>query len=140
MSSGAGRKNKRVPYSDRERALKGLVDMLGANASHWCPIVSSHAIKKAIVERINELGVTALEVCVRADVSFNSFQKFYLRCDEPLSKPSIRAEEIMKIGDLIGLKVRVRVFAIPKEEIDVNEFVIEKYIPVEQRKKNKKLG
>ena len=120
--------------------LYKLNNILSAAASHWCPIVSSHVIKKAFVERCNDLGVSVMEVCIRADVSWAVVKRYYLREDDPLSRPAMRAEDLINMGDLVGLKIRTRVFAQPAEEVDVKKLLNEKFIPVEQRKKNKKLS
>jgi len=114
-------------------------DWLKAHTNHWCPIVSSKAIKKQIVARITELGASPFEVCIRADVSWNSFNKYYLKAEEPFSRPSLRPEDLMRIGDLIGIKIKTTLILGDKDDIDVSKLLNEKFIPHGKRKKNKKL-
>lgn len=117
-----------------------LVDLLGGNVTHWCPIVSSHVIRDAIVNRANELGVTMFEIALRADVSYNTVKKYWIHDEDPLSRPSLRAEDVIKIGEIIGIKIRVQVIEDNIESVDRTKLLNDKFIPREQRKKNKKLG
>jgi len=116
-----------------------VIEYLKAHTDHWCPIVSSKEIKQLLIERMNNLGVSAFEVCIRADVSYATFKKYYLEIEEPTSRPSLRPEDLMKIGKLIGIKIRTTVVVGDIEKIDRNKLLNEKYIPRVQRKKNKKL-
>lgn len=119
--------------------LRKLLRYANGRMTHWCPIVSSHEIKRAIIERCNELGVSIMEVCLRADVSYNTVNRFYVNDDEPKSRPAIRPEDIIKIAELIGIKIRVRAFMKPAAEIDTTKLLNENFIPNGKRKKNKKL-
>ena len=120
--------------------LKKRLNQQKAHNTHYCPIVSSKVIKQTFVNRLNDLGVSAYEVCIRADVSYNSFKKHYLEVDEPKSRPSLRPEDLQKIGELIGIKIKTTVVLKDVSEIDRNKLLNEKYIPHAKRKKNKKLG
>jgi hypothetical protein len=120
--------------------LLRLNNYLSAMATHWCPIVSSKKIKKEIIERCNDLGVSLYEVVSRADVSWGTVKSFYMKTEEPESRPSLRAEDIMKIAELIGIEIRVAVLRKPIENIDRDKLLNDKFIPHAQRKKNKKLG
>ena len=116
-----------------------LINYLKGHTEHWCPIVSSKEIKELIINRLNELGVSASEVCIRADVSYASFKKFYLEEDEPKSKPSLRPEDLMKVGKLIGIKIKTQVIVKDAHLIDRSKLLNKKFIPHGERKKNKKL-
>lgn len=116
-----------------------LIEYLKGHTDHYCPIVSSKEIKELIINRLNELGVSAMEVCIRADVSYGTFKNFYLDIEEPKSKPSLRPEDLMKIGELIGIRIRITVVAKDASLIDRTKLLNEKYLPHGQRKKNKKL-
>jgi len=121
------------------RYLSRIIDYLNAHTTHYCPIVSSKEIKQVIINRMNELGVSAYEVCIRADVSYNSFYKHYMKVDEPDSRPSLRPEDLMKIGALIGIKIKPTVILQDASKIDRTKLLNEKFIPHAKRKKNKKL-
>lgn len=117
-----------------------LVDMFKGSGTHWCPIVSSAVIRKEFITRCNDLGVSVFEVAIRADVSYNSVKKFWLKLDEPKSRPSLRAEDIIKMGELVGIKIRTSVIVGDINEIDRSKLLNDKFIPHARRKKNKKLG
>lgn len=136
MSSKAELDKKRKQL---KRAYR-LIDYLRVRAIWWCPIVSSHAIRKSIVDRMNDLGVSMFEIALRADVSYNSISKYWLGSDEPLSRPSVRAEDIIKIGELIGIKIRITVVEGDINNVDRTKLLNDKFIPRGRRKKNKKLG
>ena len=76
-----------------------LISYLKGHTDHWCPIVSSKEIKQLIIDRLNELRVSASEICIRSDISYASFKKFYLEEDEPKSRPSLRPEDLMKVEE-----------------------------------------
>lgn len=126
--------------NNRVDKLLKLNKYLKGHTTHYCPIVSSKKIKDVLINRANELGVSMEELAIRADVSWNSLKKFYLECEEPESRPSLRPTDLMKVGELIGIRIRTNVILTPIENIDVNDLIKRKYIPHEQRKKNKKLG
>ena len=117
-----------------------LISYLKGHTDHWCPIVSSKEIKQLIIDRLNELGVSASEICIRADISYASFKKFYLEEDEPKSRPSLRPEDLMKVGELIGIKIKTQVIVKDAHLIDRSKLLNEKYIPHGKRQKNKKLN
>jgi len=109
------------------------------HTDHWCPIVSSKEIKECIIGRINELGVSASEICIRADISYATFKKYYLETENPKSRPSLRPEDLMKVGKLIGIKIRPTIIMKEAHLIDRTKLLNDKYIPHVKRKKNKKL-
>ena len=129
--------------SKQKHTLEDLLRLnkyLSAMGTHWCPIVSSKKIKKEIIDRCNDLGVSLYEVVSRADVSWGTIKNFYMKEEEPNSRPSLRAEEIMKIAELVGIEIRVAVLRKPIDTIDRDKLLNDKFIPHAQRKKNKKLG
>lgn len=86
---------------------QALINFLRGHTEHYCPIVSSKEIKKTICKRCDELGVSLMEVCARADVNYKVIKKFYIDREEPLSKPSLRSTDLEKIGAVIGIKIRI---------------------------------
>ena len=118
--------------------LRRLNRYLSAMGTHWCPIVSSKKIKKEIVDRCNDLGVSMYELVSRADVSWSTVKNFYLKDEDPDSRPSLRAEDLMKIAELIGIEIRVAVLRKPIEDVNREKLLNDKFIPHAQRKKNKK--
>lgn len=128
--------------SNQDKKINDLyqrIRFLEAHTTHYCPIVSSKEIKQCIIDRLNELGVSAYEVAIRADVSYNSFKKLYLDVDDPESRPSLRPEDLMKVGRLIGIKIKPTLILQDASKIDRTKLLNEKYIPHGKRKKNKKL-
>lgn len=121
------------------RAYK-LVDLFKGSGTHWCPVVSSHTIRKEIVNAANHLGVSMFEIAIRADVSWTSVKKHWLECDDIVSRPSLRAEDIIKMGELLNIKIRTTVVVGDIKEVDRSKLMNEKFLPVERRKKNKKLS
>lgn len=102
----------------REDELWRLINFLKAHNKHWCPIVSSKEIKKAICNRCDELGVTLAEVCASAEVNYKTVKKFYIDVDEAVSRSNLRAETLMKIGKEIGIKIKVIAIMDKVENID----------------------
>ena len=60
--------------------------------------------------------------------------------DEPESRPSLRPEDLKRIGRLIGIKFRTTIVMCDAKLIDRNKLLIEKFIPRDKRRKNKKLS
>lgn len=125
---------------DQLKSARRLNDWLKAHTTHWCPIVSSKKIKQILVDRCNELGVSMYEVALRADVSWNTVKKYYLNCDDPESRPSLRQEDLVRMGELIGVKIKVQVILDDPENVDRKKLLNEKFIPRGKRKRNKKVG
>ena len=117
-----------------------VVAMFKGSGTHWCPIVSSHRIRKSIIDRCNDLGVSVFEIAIRADVSWHSVKKFWIGIDDPKSRPSIRAEDIIRMGELVGIKIRTMVVEDDIENIDRSKLLNEKFLPIARRKKNKKFS
>jgi len=100
------------------KSLKALVNFLRGHTQHYCPIVSSKQIKKTIVQRCDDLGVSLAEVCARGEINYKVIKKYYIDLEEPLSRPNLRSTDLEKIGSIIGLKIRITVVMAKKESVD----------------------
>lgn len=83
-----------------------LTKLYKTHSKHWCPIVSSKEIKKVIINRCDNLGVSVQEVCLSCGFNDEVLTKEWLNNNEPLSVPTIRAEAIIAIGKKIGIEIR----------------------------------
>ena len=100
--------------------------MKNGQIRHYCNIVSSKEIKKALINRCTELGITPYEVCTRAGLKWYTFRKNYLENDEPKSTPAIRSTDIVRFARLIGIHIKINVILDKKENVDIESFKIEK--------------
>jgi len=106
-------------YKDKIDGLYKLLKQKNGQIKHYCNIVSSKEIKKALINRCTELGITPYEVCERADLKWYTFKKNYLECDEPKSSPATRAADIIRFARLIGIHIRIDVILDKKENVNI---------------------
>ena len=64
--------------------LKSLVRIHSARAKRWCPIVSSTEIRKHLIDRCNEVGVSIYEVAQRSGIRPSILKKQYVEAEELL--------------------------------------------------------
>jgi hypothetical protein len=117
--------------------LKSLVRIHSARAKRWCPIVSSTEIRKHLIDRCNEVGVSIYEVAQRVGIKPAILKKQYVEAEELLSTSSLRAEDIINIGHLLNTKIRVRVFPGDIEEVDRSKLLNQKFIYTGKGSQNK---
>ena len=88
-------------------------------------VINKKAIKKAILNRIEELGVTLKEVCVFTGVSYNMTKKYYIEVTEAKSAPHFRSEHVIKLGKAVGVNIRVVgvLTEVSRDEILKGEYV-----------------
>lgn len=79
---------------------------LQANLNHWCPVVSSKAIKIIVIQRCDEVGVSLAEVCASCNVKYKPIKAYWVEMDDALSRPNLRAQDIMKIAEKLGIDIR----------------------------------
>jgi len=120
--------------------MRKLVRIHSKRATRWCPIVSSTEIRKHLIDRWNEVGVSIYEVALRIGISHNVLRKQYVEAEELLSTSSLRAEDIIKMGHLLNTQIRVRVFPGDIEEVDRNKLLNEKFVYSGKKSQNKKPG
>ncbi len=109
--------------------LDGLYDLLrikNGQIKHYCNIVSSKEIKKALINRCTELGITPYEVCTRAELKWYTFKNNYLECDEPKSSPATRSTDIIRFARLIGIHIKINVILDKKENVNIENLKMEK--------------
>lgn len=110
---------------------------LKKRVSHYCPIVSNKDLRSEMINRSIDLGVSLKEVCIKADVSWDLFERKYLNVDIPKSDYYLRADEITAVAAVLGYKVKITIIKQGIEKVSVAEIL--KGIPKDERKKNKKL-
>ena len=113
------------------------VKELKKRVSHYCPIVSNKDLRNELITRSIDLGVSMKEVCIKADVSWDLFERKYLNVDVPKSDWYLRADEITAVAAVLGYKVKITIIKQSIEKVSVAEIL--KGIPKNERKKNKKL-
>lgn len=86
--------------------LKSRIAYLQANLNHWCPVVSSKAIKIVIIDRCDKIGVSLAEVCASCDVKYKPVKSYWVEMNDALSRPNLRAQDIMKIAEKLGIDIR----------------------------------
>ncbi len=84
-------------------------------------IVSSAELKRLILDRCDELGVSIYNVSDEAGINYNTFKQLYLQKDEPQCSPALRQEHIIKMAELVGIKVKVTLVLTPIDKVDVEE-------------------
>lgn len=76
---------------------------------HWCPVVSSSVIKSAIISRCDEIGVSLAEVCASCGVKYKPVKEHWINTSDAVSRPTLRADHIIKIGLALGIDIRTLV-------------------------------
>lgn len=118
--------------------MRSLIRIHSARAKRWCPIVSSTEIRKHLIDRCNEVGVSIYEVALRIGIKPAILKAQYVEADELLSTSSLRAEDIINMGHLLNTKIRVRVFPGDIGEVDRSKLLNEKFIYSGKGTQNKK--
>lgn len=96
-----------------------LIQKKNGQIKHYCNIVSSRVIKKTIIDRCTQLGITPYEVCSRTDLKWFTFNKNYLKESEPKSSPAIRSDDIIKFARMIGIHIKIEVILDNVENVDI---------------------
>jgi len=114
---------------DLKKQISDLYNLLrqkNGQIKHYCNIVSSKEIKRALVNRCTQLGITPYEVCVRAGLKWFTFKKNYLEEDEPRSTPAIRSADIIRFARLIGIHIKIDVVLDKKENVNIENLKMDK--------------
>lgn len=111
-----------MSYEEKNDAGK-IINYLKAHTKHWCPIVSSKEIKKLIFNRCDELCVSIQEVIISCDLNIKVLMKYWVNENDAVSRPGVRAEQIIKIGKAIGIEIRTVVVVKDKQDYNRNEIL-----------------
>ncbi len=107
--------------------------------SIWDIIVSSGELKKLIVNRCEELDIRLMHVVEEVGMNWATFRNNYLNNPNALSTPAVRAENIMDICELLGLKVKISVKIGEPDKETIFKLKNKKFkLPNGKRRKGKK--
>ena len=107
--------------------------------SIWDIIVSSGELKKLIVNRCEELDIRLMHVVEEVGMNWATFRNNYLNNPNALSTPAVRAENIMDICELLGLKVKITIKIGEPDKETIFKLKNKKFkLPNGKRRKGKK--
>ena len=73
----------------------------------WCPVCSSVELKKLIKEKARANGVNFFYLCKGLNIPYSVFKQYWLQNHEPGSVRGVRATEIQKIAEVLGIKFKL---------------------------------
>ena len=106
---------------------KNLQEAWGFNRRYLDIIVSSGELKKLILDRTEELGLSHWQVCQAAGLSYKYYKEFYLEQAEPLCSNKLRQMDMIRIANILGLEFKFIIVKTPIEKVDVQHVKDIKY-------------
>jgi len=71
-------------------------------------VIGSNELKKLLISRCDELGVSLFHVSQEAGVNWRTLRDNYLNKTNALSRPTLRQSTMIKLFDIVGIKIRVQ--------------------------------